>query len=175
MGRVAELAHQISTKQQRLLFDPDGQAARLTNAIRKARTVNELRKDGTEIHTMHEFIRPIEDDTRAQQQGLAGEEAEDTLLGECHDMITPIGAADASWDLKDVLSAQASDKFCATMVYYLEHGHMPRALSDSIVDENSDYEDEEDLEPKADTKSTPEVKEARKVVEMVMLLAPHLR
>ena len=46
--------------------------------------------------------------------------AEDTLLGGYYDMITPIGAADASWDLASVLSAQASDKFRATMVHYLE-------------------------------------------------------
>ena len=121
--------------------------------------VNELRKVGIEIHTVHEFIKSVEENTRAQQPDLAGEEAEDTLLGEYYDMITPIGTANASWNLKDVLSAQASDKFRAAMVYYLEHGHVPRTLSSGIVNEDSDYEDEEDLESKADTRSTPEVKE----------------
>ena len=173
MDKVAELAHLVDIDKQRLLFSTDVQIARLRDAVGKAQMVNQYKGDGTHINAVHEFVNAVEAGSKVQPAIRPGEEAEDTLRGEYYNMITPIGAADASWDLKDVLLAQASDKFCATMMYYLKEGKLPSEVVEALVDDDSDYEDEEDEPVRAKSSTTLEAKAARKTTTMITVLAPH--
>ena len=72
-------------------------------------------------------------------------------------MITPIGMGDEDWSLKDILEAQQHDTFCAAMAHYLEEGTLPDTIMHRLVEEESDFE-EEDEQPTTATLA-PKVKQ----------------
>ena len=76
-----------------------------------------------------------------------------------------------TWCRKDTIEEQAKDKFCSSLKHDLTKGALPDTISDSLVEDDSDYEDEDDEQAGAPDKAA--IREASKIAKVVILMAPH--
>ena len=168
-GDVALVAKKIGLRNQHILFSKEMQQARLKHSIESATVMGEVRKDGTGIKSVKEFVAAVQSGDWMQGERHAGEEYEPTLLNEYYELIAPIGTAVQDWDMADVLKAQRADAFCNNMCEYLKSGIMPRKLMQELVEPDTDYESG-DGEESDDSKARDE---AKRIATLVVTLAPH--